>query len=157
MFRIVVGVIPTHATSQRAATPLISPDGTQPFKGAALAALFGHMLRHVVGPTKAKAYSFHSFRVFLACSLLASGATAPQIMALCRWQTEESLAIYARLNPDVYSNLLERSLRADISSVSTANLPTFSGEDTLRELFRDADTELSDARAAADIAGTASS
>ena len=142
-------------SGQREATPLFSPDGQQPFKGAALAALLALMLRFVVGPTKAKVFSFHSFRVFLACSLLASGATAPQIMALCRWQTEESLAIYARLNPEVYTELLERSIRADVTSVSSANLPTLSGEQTLREIFLSADAELSETAAALDAAGAA--
>ena len=32
-------------------------------------------------------------------------------MALCRWQTEESLAIYARLGEADYTRLLERSLQ----------------------------------------------
>jgi hypothetical protein len=129
--------------------PLISPDGAQPFRGTVLATLLAQMIAIVVGKERAKLYSFHSMRIFLACSLLASKATAPQIMALCRWQTEESLAIYARLNPDSYTSLLERSLRADVGSVSTANLPTLSGENTLRELFMAADEELSDAKVTA--------
>ena len=103
------------------------------------------MLVVVVGATGAPMYSFHSCRIFLACSLLASGATGPQIMALCRWQTEESLAIYARMNPETANALLTRSLRADVTSVSSANIPVITGQSTLRELFAVADKELSDA------------
>ena len=55
-------------------------------------------------------------------------------MALCRWQTEESLAIYARLGEADYTRLLERSLHADISSVSTANLPVLGAHTALMDL-----------------------
>ena len=97
------------------------------------------MLVHVVGAVRAKAYSFHSLRVYLACALLASGSTPAQIMALCRWQTEESLAIYARLGEADYTRLLERSLHADISSVSTANLPVLGAHSALLDLLASAD------------------
>ena len=60
-------------------------------------------------------------------------------MALCRWQTEESLAIYARLGEADYTRLLERSLHADISSVSTANLPVLGAHTALLDLFNGAD------------------
>ena len=73
----------------------------------------------------------------LACALLASGSTPAQIMALCRWQTEESLAIYARLGEADYTRLLEQSLYADISSVSTANLPVLGAQTALLDLRRE--------------------
>ena len=101
-----------------------------------------HMLLIVVGPARAKVYSFHSLRVYLACALLSSGANAAQIMALCRWQSEESLAIYARLGEADYTRLLERSLHADISSVSTANLPNIGSHSVLLDLFTNADAGL---------------
>ena len=65
--------------------------------------------------------------------------TPAQIMALCRWQTEESLAIYARLGEADYTRLLERCLHADISSVSTANLPVLGAHTALLDLFNGAD------------------
>ena len=88
-----------------------------------------------VGPGCAPSYSWHSARIGLACSLLASGASSAQIQALCRWQTEDSLRVYARLNPEKYASLLRDAARADVTSVTTASLPTLSSELLLRELL----------------------
>ena len=82
-----------------------------------------------------KAYSWHSARIGLACRLLAAGATSAQIQALCRWQTEDSLRVYARLNPDKYNALLASARTADPSSVSTASPPPLSDELALRQLL----------------------
>ena len=65
-------------------------------------------------------------------------------MALCRWQTEESLAIYARLNVDNFASMLGRALHADVTSVSSANLPTLSGQETLHQVLAEADQQLRD-------------
>ena len=45
----------------------------------------------------------------------------------------------ARLGETDYTRLLERSLTADITSVSTANLPNIGSQSLLLELFRDAE------------------
>ena len=88
-----------------------------------------------VGAANAKHYSWHSARIYLACALLAAGATHAQIQALCRWQTEDSLRIYARLNVAKYQQLLDAAGGADVHSVSTASLPPLSSELLLRELL----------------------
>jgi hypothetical protein len=121
----------------RKVTPLISPDNVAPFKGAQLDAALRALLTRPngVGALHAARYSWHSARIGLACSLLSSGASSAQIQALCRWQTEDSLRIYARLNPDNYRSLLAKAAVADVSSVSTAALPTLSHEVVLRELL----------------------
>ena len=121
----------------RAHVPLISPDGVSPFTGAQL-----DRVLHSIIPRRA--YSWHSARIGLACRLLAAGATSAQIQALCRWQTEDSLRVYARLNPDKYSQLLTTAHTADPHSVSTSSLPPLSDELALRQLLglslRDVDT-----------------
>ena len=70
-----------------------------------------------------------------ACALLAAGATSAQIQALCRWQTEDSLRIYARLNPASYDSLLTAARGSDVSSVTTASLPPLSDELAVRALL----------------------
>ena len=97
-----------------------------------------------VGPAAARSYSWHSARVYLACALLAAGATHAQIHALCRWQSEDSLRIYARLNVGKYQQLLSAASAADVRSVSTASLPPLSSELMIRELLG---VTLSDAQA----------
>ena len=52
------------------AARVTNKDGSQALRGNRLRDLLSHMLSIVVGDTRAKAYSFHSFRVYLACALL---------------------------------------------------------------------------------------
>ena len=129
-------VLPASGAA-RAAVPLISPDGASPFRGSALDAALRALLSRPsgVGRAHAASYSWHSARIYLACALLAAGATHAQIQALCRWQTEDSLRIYARLNVDQYKQLLESATDASVHSVSTASLPPLSSELLLRELL----------------------
>ena len=71
---------------------------------------------------------------WIAGRIARAGATSAQIQALCRWQTEDSLRIYARLNPQHYRALLDTG-RADVSSVTTASLPPLSDELVMRQLL----------------------
>jgi len=121
--------------ADRAAAPLISADGVKPFTGSQLDTALKSLLRPIVGAPNVRKYSWHSGRIYLACALLASGATCAQIQSLCRWQTEDSLRIYARLNPQSYHRLLQSAAHADVSSVSTASLPPLSSELALRQLL----------------------
>ena len=66
--------------------------------------------------------SWHAMRIYLACALLASKASHSQIQALCRWQSEESLLIYARLNMADYGLLLNQAFTADVNSARTTSL-----------------------------------
>jgi hypothetical protein len=88
-----------------------------------------------VGAANVSKYSWHSARIYLACALLAAGASAAQIQALCRWQTEDSLRIYARLNPARYQQLLDSARTADVASVSTASLPALDAALAIRQLL----------------------
>eukprot|EP00965_Chrysotila_dentata_P063843 2115730-Pleurochrysis_carterae.AAC.2 len=51
----------------------------------------------VTTPERANALSIHSFRSYLACALLAAGATPEQIMVMLRWSSEAARALYARI------------------------------------------------------------
>ena len=123
--------------ASRSKVPLISPCGALPFKGDYLDRLLPKLLSPIVGPSRVSVYSWHSFRIMLACALLAKGASRGMIQSLCRWQSEESLNVYARLNPATYAYWLVRSVHADVSSVSTANLPILSEADTAFELMQE--------------------
>jgi len=97
----------------------------------------GHLLKLHFGADAAK-YSFHSFRIGFACALLAAGCDPFTIQALARWRSVESLRIYARMNPDVYSSWVTKSFSFRATSTSTANLPTIDAHDALAAL-RDQD------------------
>jgi len=71
----------------------------------------------------AKLFSCHSARVYLACALLAQGRSPSTIQAMLRWQSADSLRVYACLNASAYAAHLDAAAEADISSVRAAHLP----------------------------------
>jgi len=85
--------------------------------------LLAGLLRCIMPASECGKYSWHSFRIGLACSLLAMGASPDLIQAMCRWKSKESLIIYARLNAEEYGRWVMKAQAASISSVQTRNLP----------------------------------
>ena len=65
----------------------------------------------------ARKYSWHSFRIGLACALLAAGASDAVIMALCRWRSVSALRICARLNSEDYARFIDDAAALDLSSI----------------------------------------
>ena len=85
----------------------------------------------------------HSFRIGLATSLLASGASRATILALCRWQTEESLNIYARLDRETYARHISRALRAEYYTARTTTIDfEIDNEVVIQSLLRTKDSDL---------------
>lgn len=60
-----------------------------------------------VGGHSETLYSWHSARIYLhlATVMYAAGASTTEIQALCRWQSEESVKIYAWMNRDEYARV----------------------------------------------------
>jgi hypothetical protein len=103
-------------------TALFTDDHGAPFTGHFLDRLLhGLLLRHFP-ESVAKNYSWHSCRIWLATALLASGASRAQIQALCRWQTDESLNVYACLGAEQYSRLLAGAFGVRIDAARAATL-----------------------------------
>ena len=103
-------------------TAMFTDDLGAPFTGHFLDRLLqGLLLRHFP-ESVAKNYSWHSCRIWLATALLASGASRAQIQALCRWQTDESLNIYACLGAEQYSRLLAGAFGVRIDAARAATL-----------------------------------
>ena len=67
-------------------------------------------------------FSWHSFRISLACRLRAIHADDGTIQALCRWRSTESLVKYRRLGRTEYADLLESATQARIDSIQAATL-----------------------------------
>jgi hypothetical protein len=103
-------------------TAMFTADDGAPFTGHFLDRLLhGLLLRHFP-ESVAKNYSWHSCRIWLATALLASGASRAQIQALCRWQTDESLNIYACLGAAQYSHLLSAAFNVRIDAARATTL-----------------------------------
>ena len=78
-------------------------------------------------------YSMHSWRIYLACALLAKGASHSQIMSMLRWRSDEALRVYARMNDAEYATWLDVADSASISSIRAANLPPLLSPEQERE------------------------
>eukprot|EP00966_Prymnesium_polylepis_P120351 2781046-Prymnesium_polylepis.1 len=65
-------------------------------------------LAAVVGPERAKLYSPHSWRVWLASVLRVVDAPDPLIQALGRWLNPKSIKIYARLGVQEYGYWVDK-------------------------------------------------
>ena len=112
---------PVDGPARRRA-PLFSPDGQQAFTGQWLDTALKNMLRSFMPASRVQHYSWHSARIYLACALRDAGASPGEIQALCRWVSEQSLHIYARMNESAYTYWLTKAMRADVSSVRATTL-----------------------------------
>ena len=99
----------------------------EPMRQSFLRKALRALLLWFLSPEQADWYSWHSFRVGLACALLAAGAPDSIILASCRWRSTASLRIYARLNREVYGQWLDNADGQSLSSVQGANLPQLPG------------------------------
>ena len=119
----------------RASTPLFVMDARfTPFSASKADTLLKHLLEAIMSIEESMRYSWHSFRIGLACSLLAMGAPPALIQAMCRWKSAESLVIYARMNAESYGGWVIKASSALLSSVQTNNLPVIDDDGTARVL-----------------------
>ena len=98
-------------------------------------------------------YSMLSFRIYLACALLAIGATPETIKLMVRWASNEALQIYARINLNVDAALRASATSAQIHSVRSSTMaaaaaPDWAEEPTQDELHRRAELRAAAARMA---------
>jgi hypothetical protein len=83
-------------------------------------------------------YSWHSFRIGLACSLRAAGAPDWVILALCRWRSSNSIPVYARINYAASAQWIDDAGRQQVAAIQVPNLPGLSGLPTPRAAIADA-------------------
>jgi hypothetical protein len=136
-----------------AKTPLVVMDDISPMTGSFVESKMRQLLTHpaVCNMTEAEAsrYTPHSFRVFLATQLRSSGHTDCEIQAMCRWQSLQSLQIYALLDAERYKVILDAAMAADSSAVRSQDLPAIDAcdivtEETVESIISGADGEESD-------------
>ena len=112
---------------QRHQSPLFCDDLQQPILYSTAYELLNAQKKIVLSKEHDPSlFSFHSFRVYLATALAASGCSDSEIQALCRWQTSASLRIYKRMQPDQACSMLDKAQAAKITSYTAANLPIHS-------------------------------
>jgi hypothetical protein len=112
--------------AEYAATPLFGPEPGRFFTGAQVDAAFQLCLVKGAGVPEERLadYSVHSFRIFLACALLAAGCPRWLIMRIVRWRGEESLDIYARVSDGQWIDRIDSTLTAHVDAAQVPRLPT---------------------------------
>lgn len=82
-------------------------------------------------------YSFHSFRIYLACALMASGKSTQQIQTFLRWKSSDSVPIYARMNANDYETTIRQALLREIDSRQATTLPDIGGDESFNAVLMD--------------------
>ena len=71
----------------RSTTPLFTNPAMLAFTASQLDTAFNAALAHVCPASDLTKYTVHSFRIYLACALLAANASPATIQALVRWRS----------------------------------------------------------------------
>ena len=109
------------AHARRAAPLLLGPNGVSWTKPS-LDLFFKSLIALVVSKERAAMLSIHSFRVWLACALLAANATPEQIMLLLRWSSAEARRLYARMGLHAQTSLLTAACEVSLDTVRSHTL-----------------------------------
>ena len=67
-------------------------------------------------------YSVHSFRIYVACALLAADCPRHMIKRLLRWRGDESLEVYARLNNSEWATWTGKLINVAVQSTISSRL-----------------------------------
>jgi hypothetical protein len=105
------------APELRRRAPLVLGPAGLSWTKTGLDAFFKALVSRVVSKARAKQLSVHSFRVWLACALLAAGATPEQIMLLLRWSSDAARKLYAQLGQGVQSSLLNSATDVPLDTI----------------------------------------
>ena len=97
-------------------TPMFTVDeGHSAMSHAFADELFRALAEHALGSVVANTLSLHGGRIFLAVALRARGYGVDMIKAICRWKTDASAVLYARLLQDEHANAIDLAMDARIT------------------------------------------
>ena len=100
----------------RSTTPMFTIDASHAAMSHAFAdELFRTLANHALGGNVANTLSLHGGRIFLAVALRARGYSVDMIKAICRWKTDASAVLYARLLQDEYAAAVDLAMGAKIT------------------------------------------
>ena len=90
-----------------------------------MAAAMYRAMTAIVGPERAKLFTWHSGRISLATLLYQCEVKPTTIQSMPRWQTEESLRTYCRLGMADNGSMLDRAAEAAVAAIQTSNIPVY--------------------------------
>lgn len=107
---------------QRETAPLFATVTGVPFTHGFLDRLLLGLLLVILG-ARARLYSWHSFRVGLACALRAVGCPPDVTQLICRWMSPASLRVYALKGVAEHTSWLIRARVATVDAVRSVQPP----------------------------------
>ena len=107
---------------KRKHTPLFTRDGNRAFNHGFLDPLLRALLTVKFGADCAMRYSWHSFRIGLACALRATNCPSAVTMLICQWLSEKSLLNYSRKGVDEHLSYIAAALEAKVDSQQAASI-----------------------------------
>ena len=87
-------------------------------------------------------YSVHSFRIFVACALLAANAPRWLIKRMLRWRGDESLEVYSRVNDDEWSSWIGRTISVAVDSSTASRFTDMDFSPAVRQRLTDVATAM---------------
>ena len=124
---------------RRASTPLYGPSVGERFMPSQIDAAFTLLLSRGAGLSddEISKYSVHSFRIFLACALLAANCPRWLIKRMLRWRGDESLEIYARVNDSEWADWTQKMVNVAVDSTIASRLTYMDFSVETRQRFTD--------------------
>jgi hypothetical protein len=119
-------------------TPLFGAEFGEEFTHWQVETYFEIMMRFGanVSVDELKDYSIHSFRIWVACALMAADVPRHTIKRLLRWRGDLSLEIYARLNDEEWSQHVRGTYTAVVDSTIAARLASLGSIDLEQAALR---------------------
>jgi len=110
----------------RATTPLFARPGGVLLTHSYMDPILSSVLEYTIGREEAAKYSWHSFRIGLACALRAAGCPPDVVQLICRWMCAESLRIYSLKGVSEHAHWISRAQDAPVDAVRGAVYPIIS-------------------------------
>jgi hypothetical protein len=117
------------AASDRHCTPLFADANGSAFTYAVLHAELRKLLAALYGAKRAAAYSWHSFRIGLACALHAADCPDAVIQLICRWANPASLKVYRQMGIEKNIYWTERAQHVVFDATRVNNIPALDNDD----------------------------
>ena len=112
--------------ASRSDVPLFSDEKgpAQPFSKRQITTTFNVMLRLVVPASDVKKFSFHGYRIYLACALDAAQCPPDKINCILSWISDEFLRTYVRDGEELYTKWLDKARLSVVNTVQVSNFPS---------------------------------
>ena len=117
--------------NKRDTTPLFGDENGQPFTYAILHTELRKLIATLFGESAAKAFSWHSIRIGLACALHAADCPDAVIQLICRWANPASLKVYRQVGVEKNAYWTERAQHVVFDATRVNNIPVLDRDDAM--------------------------